>query len=401
MRAVFVNHCHPDTQHVCAVRAREFAQAMARRGHRVVLLTETLRPDDAAEAPGEFARRLDAHDWAAPIGLACAPAGHAILRRQRAGKLPSVASKLAVAVSYARRGSVFPDWGAGAAAYVPVLAQAFRPDMVWANFGNTEGLLIGRRVAAAAGCPWVADVKDYWSTFIPRPFRRRLAGIAADAAAMTALSAGHIADVAPFFPRRLTDAATVIYSGLPADFIGTGAAAPDPARVTIVGALYDDRALSALLDGIGIAGRESGLARIVDYAGDEGERIRALAAATPGIAAFRNHGYLPLARLHDLQRTARANAFIRSGPAWFQHKVPELLAAGRPVLCVPAADAETASLARAAGIPFYGCDTADDVAKALLRDDRTAAVPNAEFLRGLSWERRAEELERALEAACR
>lgn len=402
MRAVFVNHCHPETSHVCAVRAREFARAMAGRGHCILLLTETLRPDDEAEAPDTLARRIDAHDWSAPLHLACAPAGHPILRCQRAGGLPAALSKLAVAASYVRSGSVFPDWGEGASAYVPALSRAFSPDVVWANFGNTEGFRIAGRIATAADCPWVADIKDYWSTFIPRPFRRHLARLAADAAAMTALSSGHVEDVTPYFSRRLTDGATVIYSGVPSALLDNGTrAAADAARVLIVGALYDDRALGVLLSGIGIAGRESGIARTVEYAGDEGGRIRARAEATPGIAAFRDHGYIPLDRLHDLQRTAGANAFIRSGPAWFQHKVPELLAAGRPILCVPAADAETAALARAANVPFHGCDTAEEVARALVRDAGADVVPNADFLRGLCWDRRAEDLERALEAACR
>ena len=45
MKLVLVNHCHPDRPHVCALRMREFARALARKGHQVVLLTGTL--DDA------------------------------------------------------------------------------------------------------------------------------------------------------------------------------------------------------------------------------------------------------------------------------------------------------------------------------------------------------------------
>ena len=400
MRAVFVNHCHPDTRHVCAVRAREFAREMARRGHRIVLLTETLRPDDPAETPDDLAARLEAHDWAEPFRLACAPLGHPLLRRQRAGGLPAVLSKIAVALSYAIRGSVFPDWGDGVARHVPVLARVFRPDMVWANFGNTEGLRIARRIAMAAACPWVADIKDYWSTFIPRPFRHRLGRLVADAAALTALSRGHVEDVAPFFPRALTERATVVYSGVPNGFAVAGPASPDSARVLIVGAIYDTASLDMLIAGIDAAGRKTGLRRTVEYAGDQGALVRARVEGKAGIAAFRDHGYMALDRLHALQRTAGANAFIRSGPGWFQHKVPELVAAGRPILCIPTADDETGGLARNAGLPFHGCSTADEVETALSTEE-PIHTPGPDTLRELTWERRADLLERTLVDACR
>ncbi len=403
MRAVFVNHCHPETPHVCAVRAREFAAELARQGHRIVLLTETLRPEEDAEPPDGFAARLAAHDWSVPLRLAGAPRGHRLLRRQRAGRLPAVVSKLAVASAYVTSRSVFPDWGAGCTPYIPALAERFRPDIVWANFGNTEGLLIGRRIARVARCPWIVDVKDYWSTFIPAPFRRFLARTVADAAAMTALSQGHVNDVRPYFPKDLTQNATVIHSGVPNSFAGPPEpATPETGRILIVGALYNSVALDRLIAGIEAAARETGLPRTVEYAGDQGAMVRARAEGRPGIAAVRDHGYVALDRLHALQRTAGVNAFIRSGPGWFQHKVPELLTAGRPILCIPGADAETAALARRARVPFHGCETADAVAAALVAETRNRApVPDIDFIAGLTWAHRADLLGRTLQDHCR
>ena len=51
MRAVFINYCHPDTRHVCAVRLREFANALSQQGNRIVLLTATQGKDDPAPPP--------------------------------------------------------------------------------------------------------------------------------------------------------------------------------------------------------------------------------------------------------------------------------------------------------------------------------------------------------------
>ena len=73
LRLVFVNHCHPEMAHVCALRARSFADAMTRRGHRVVLLTETPARDAPAPHPDDLVRGLNIHDWNHPYFLACPP----------------------------------------------------------------------------------------------------------------------------------------------------------------------------------------------------------------------------------------------------------------------------------------------------------------------------------------
>ena len=395
MRAILVNHCHPETQHVCAVRAREFAGALARRGHGITLLTETLSPEDPAETPDALRGRLADHDWSKPLILACRPSGHAFLRRQRTGDLPAPLGRLTVAGYYAAAGSVFCDWGRGAAPYVPVLADIFKPDIVWATFGNTESLRIAQRIAAASGCPWIFDVKDYWSAFLPRPVRIAVARRYRDAAAMTALSQGHVRDIAPFVPGT----PTVIYSGIPDTHIPAPETAPDANRIVLSGAVYDTGHLRTLIDGVSAWSR--GRAAI-DYAGHEGALVAAAIARRPGIAAFTDHGYIPLPALHRLQAGALANAFIRSGPGWFQHKVPELLSARRPIISLPESDAESVGLAGRAGIPFFNCATAAHVAEALAAARDGAPIrPDSDFLASFSWDSRAEALEKVMLSAIR
>jgi hypothetical protein len=401
LRAVFVNHCHPDTPHVCAVRAREFAEAFARRGHQVVLLTATLLPEDATEPPADLRGRLGEHDWQTPFRLACAPRGHVLLRRQRAGGLPGPLGKLMVAGYYGALGTVFADWGRGAAPCLPVVAEKFRPDVVWANFGSTETLRIGRALAARAGCPWVLDVKDYWTSFIPPMLRRSVGRRFAGAAAMTALSEGHVADSRGVLPDPLTGATTVVHSGVPEALVQASApASVDPQRIVLTGAIYETDWLDAILAGIARAGAELGLDFAVHYAGDRGRLVRDRARAVGGLNEPVDHGYLPLDRLAELQRGALLNAFVRSGPAWFQHKVPELLAAGRPILCVAPADAETRALCRRTGVQLYDATTAVEVAMAVAAvRGSPAAPPDPEALAALTWDSRAGALETALQNA--
>jgi len=85
MRIVIVNHCHPETPHVCATRAREFAAALARRGHRVVLLTQNLAGAPPVPPSEEL---LAGEDWSRPLWLSVEPRDAPLLAAQRRGDLP-------------------------------------------------------------------------------------------------------------------------------------------------------------------------------------------------------------------------------------------------------------------------------------------------------------------------
>ncbi len=133
LRLVFVNHCHPEMAHVCALRARSFAETMARRAHQVVVLSETLRPDDDASAD-ELGRALMAHDWTIPFRLACPPRRAPLLRR-------------------------------------------------------------AREIAKRSAAPWAMDLKDGWDQFVPAGMRGSTARRFAGAAAAAALSEAHVAEL--------------------------------------------------------------------------------------------------------------------------------------------------------------------------------------------------------------
>ena len=81
MRAIFINHCHPEMSHVCAIRLGHFAQVMADRGHEIVLLVQAHPRDADCPSPERVAAELAAHDWSAPYVLPCSPQGFVKARR--------------------------------------------------------------------------------------------------------------------------------------------------------------------------------------------------------------------------------------------------------------------------------------------------------------------------------
>jgi hypothetical protein len=404
VRAVFVNHCHPDSPHVCAVRLREFAAAMAARGHQVVLLTATLKPDDGDIDAEALAAALRGHGWSRPFVLACRPTVAFLTRALQTHRLPPPVSQAMVLWCYLAKGGVFWNWTAASRRYWPVLAASFAPDVVWASFGNVDALNIARGIAAAAGCPWVADIKDPWDGFIPAPLRAPIARRYAGAAALTALSETHRAGAMA----RFAMPAEVVYSGLAAEALDIAAAGPPDDgifRLVLTGSTYDAGDLALLLDAL--AGWLAGHRTAADqaefvYAGGDHQRVAVAAGILEHRCRIRILPPLDPAALAALQATASANLYIKGRGTPFHHKLIELLAAGRPVICHPAETPESARIAGEARVPFHSCadrpalraafDTVRETAAAQISLDRAA-------LERYTWRAQAATLERVLARA--
>jgi hypothetical protein len=400
MRAIFVNHCHPDCPHVCGTRAREFANALARQGHQIVLLTETLHRDDAALDPAQLAAALEAHDWAQPFRLACRPVPAPILEALRAGRLPGPFRKLVVLYQYIRHGGMFTDWRSGSRPYWKALALHFRPDVVWGIFGNTDAWAIAQAIAREAGCPWVRDIKDQWTQFIPAPLRGLLARRFADAAGTTALSKANASNAAPWF----SEVAQVVYSGVPADTLldgGPGLPADAPLTLALIGAVYDAQSLSILVRGIerflAAGGRDA--VRIV-YAGTDGNQVTAAFRGLRDRVTLDVRGQLPYAEYWQIIRAAHLNMYVRTRhDGWWHHKIVELLAARRPILCCPGEIEEARQLVARTGGRLYNCPDPAAVAAAIGavgHDPGATMAGDAAALATLSWDARSRELLAAL-----
>ncbi|MBI3445757.1 MAG: hypothetical protein HY055_10460 [Magnetospirillum sp.] len=392
MRLVLVNHCPPALCHVCAVRLSSFAEALARAGHHVVLLTETL-PGRTGDGVPDLEERLGGHDWTRPLALGVRPQGGNLARLARTGRLPTGIRQAVIAWTYLSRGGLFGDWSDAARPLAEALGRRFKPQAVWASFGNSDCWLLGQWVARAAACPWVADVKDPPSVFLPGSLRRAVLARFRDAAAFTALSSGHAGDVR----RCLGREATIIHSGIDDSFLVPPPSPPaGPLSLLVVGALYDEADLAALMEGVRRhAAAAPGPLRLA-YAGGEAERFTRAAAGLAGRVEVKAHAFMPLDALRREMEKAHALLYVRNPRALFQHKLFEFLALGRPILCLPDEAPEAHDLARRAGGRLIGCADAAALAGAL------AALPEVRPPQGLeqyTWDAQALILAEALARA--
>lgn len=397
MRAIFVSHCHPDCPHVCGTRAREFAFELSRQGHFIVLLTETLSRLDAALDASVLPATLAEHDWSQPFRLAVPPRRAPILEALRAGRLPALLRLPVIAYQYGVRGGMFTDWRDASRPYWKILASEFRPDIVWAVFGNTDCWAIAQGIARLAHRPWVRDFKDQWTAFIPALLRDTLARRFLDAAATTALSAANAADAAPWFPGPTQ----VIYSGAPDNLATPPVPQTDAGlRIVLVGGLYEQLHLATLIDGVRRYASAPGRVKpMLIYIGTDGSQFAAAADCLKGVVDTEIRGQLPFKDYWRLIAGSDVNCYIRTEKkgSW-HHKIVELLTARRPILCVPGEIDEARSLADQVEGSLLAASDPTAVSAALdhLGKERGVLVGNSAKLRHLAWSRRSGDLLAAL-----
>ena len=343
MRAVFINLSHPDTPHVSAVRVPNFARALAERGHQIVLLTRTLDDQDPGSGPAELAGSLSKHDWSTPLLLPIRPACDPRLARMRSDRLPTPLRKAVTAWFLLRHGGVYADWSLAARSIEGALAKEFRPQSIWATFLPSDSLVIAKRLATAAGCPWHLDLKDSWSHRLPAGVRRLTANRFRGADSLTSNSHFHGQEARRWFNKR----ATTIYDGISDVFLDPKARqAGWPFRIVLVGGTYGRDRLLPFLRGLHswlIDLSPDQRRRVVfEYAGSDAPTVEAALRETGaygGLCRTVVHGYLPLDALAALCISASVNSYLWL-PSTFHHKVLELLACGRPVVAFTGEHAE-------------------------------------------------------------
>jgi hypothetical protein len=273
---------------------------------------------------------------------------------------------------------------------------------VWAIFGNAGCWRLGQALARLSGCPWIGDLKDPWTRFIPAGFRRSVARRFSDCAALTALSAAHADTMRRWMPGQT---ARVVRSGISPAFLKPDDMESDRSgEILLCGSLYDAEALGLVLRTLAgwIDAHEGSVVRFA-YAGSESDRVAPLAGLLSGRCPVEMLETLPLDALHSRQRRAAVNLHIPCPPVLFHHKVFELFAADRPVISCPGESAETRRLAEEVGATLLCCDNADALAAAFdstLRPEATAARPvDRTALARYAWDAQADILETVLEQA--
>ena len=244
MKAVFVSDVSPARGQVYGLRVASFAAAMARRGHDIVLLSPA-EADQSATDPQLLTRQLQEHDWRRPLCCACRPEQDRLLNALRRSRLPSAVRRAATAVVFAAIGGVHGDWIAGARPYLDVLAECFRPKIVWGIFGNTSTLVLARSLAHRSGAHWFMDVKDNWDLYVPRGLRRLTAYRFRDAAGFTSNARLH----GNLAARCHRQPHAIIYSSIATEMIAPKGRTPrrDVFVLTLIGGTYQTDKLGRFL----------------------------------------------------------------------------------------------------------------------------------------------------------
>lgn len=369
MRLMFINNAHPYTPHVSGMRLFFFARAMSRFGHQVLLLTDEdptgvtspLRPGCG------IADAISSHNWSEPFVLAVPATSMWSTEAARHGRLPIFLRKVVTAWHFIAHGGVFPDWTLAVERRLSEVLGAFSPELVWATFGNTSNLALAQAVARAVRCPWIADIKDNWETFVPAPLRQYMAWRFRDAIALSANAEHHLAIARRWHEQEMAE---IVYSGV-ADCLfddASGIPSTDGRYLLLLGATYSESVLDDYLLGVrqwlGNAAPAVRTEFRIRYAGSDEALVRRaiLRAGLEGISQV--DGQLPLDRMARLAKGAFACSYLWA-PFTFHHKLLELLVAGRAVIAFPGEHDESRCLAKGISTPFYVCSDQDALCAAL------------------------------------
>ncbi len=356
MNFIFVNYVHPETAHVSSMRMRLFAEALTRRGHRVILLTHPRHPDDIGPTPGDAERSLLLHDWRTPFHLSCPPLSYGRDLSVFWSRSPRVMRRLLTFATITIHGGMNEGWVRGTQKYWPIFKRAFRPDLAWGICGDTSSLKATQLLARHLDIPWVADFKDHFELII-HPFARAwIASQLRDAVGFTSNSKFHASHAARYFhiPH------TIVYSGVVPSMMAPASVIADTKtfRVVLVGSLYNIERLSRFL-----AAMRAWLNTLdaadcekveLAYAGSDRLLFDIELAARPLPCATRILSQLPIEDLGELCKSAIINAYLWS-PRNFHHKLLELLACRRPVLSFPGEHQESLELASEYGGDLRVC----------------------------------------------
>lgn len=383
MNLLLVSHVHPESGLVGGLRLYRLAQELAARGHRVVLLCGTLGgPGDDA---GALPRRLTDHDWATPLVVAAED------RCPVASTQLAPLRKARTALRLILRGGPFWRWRRNALVFAEPMRTHFRPDVTYGTFGDLDALALAREIAKRCDVPWVMDLKDPATRFLPRALRPALMPRYRDAAAVTLNSEYQRSHN----PGWADDDAILLYSGAEAplrEFV-----AHDPLHVALVGSIYDAANLTTFLRGFRLWRQQTSNAATLHYFGVNVEPV-AQAAERVGISqVVRVEGQRPRSELLERCQRMAAIGYIRSA-ATFHHKLIELAALGRPLLACPGEGKEALELARRNDIDLACVQDEQAVACALDRAAAETTIDTQALINKFSWASAATRLEQVLQS---
>jgi hypothetical protein len=374
---------------------REFASAMVILGHEVILLTEAIAGAAVETTPEQTRKKIQNHNFSAPLYLSAKPEGHHLIKKLRDKKLPWGIRQAIIIWYFFYHKGVFTDWRTGCQPYLHPIAEYFKPDLIWATFSNTDTWNIAKDLASIANVPWVGDIKDPWGIFIPAPFRKYLAKYFDNCVALSTFSDFNSIDAQKWFKAPKT----VIYSGFWENQLDRNyPLTQNKINISLTGGIYDRQLLDILFEGIkiwleGLPQKERSKVYL-KYAGNDTESVKGAAKKLTNLCNLNLLGFISVKELQKVHQTSIANLYIKINRT-FHHKAIEILSAGRPVICYPEESNEVINIAKATNIALHSCSSPENISEALSQSLNTASnkVNKNKRLKELTWNFQARKLE--------
>ena len=388
MRILLFTSYFPPDEHIGAARWKRLAKYLRGFGHEISVVAGDNGAADGAATYCDAIRRVDPEaDVPDRIlrALSAAKKGSRIeVSRQRylaerggSGKPATRVLRWYVrAMSALGRAARFPSsywWSAGGMVTAGLAAVAERrPDIIVATHPFPGCLKAAGAISAKTGIPWVADMRDGWSTYYGSEYppgsvfhrgvvtlERRYLGRASSVVTVNAVLGGTL-QVSPdrvvVIPNSYDPEGTCVQT-LP------GRHEDGTTVLAFAGTVLEEHYCDAFMAGLSASLRRVGSAQvIVNYYGGDFGRLTSIGGAA-GIPAdrFVNHGYIPKRQLREELREADMLVVFgfrgAHGATVTTGKVFDYIEAGRPILAVASTDSALASLVSTTGVGVVASDS--------------------------------------------
>jgi Glycosyl transferase 4-like domain len=300
MKILIISFWFPPSNVVGAIRVGKLARYLLRQGHETRVLTTDIVEDRSlpVEIPkeyilSEYQRRKD---WLDPFARYFRPRAAApVAASGKMSEDEAKGSRTPVSDWFKRQyhglihlPDMRTDWIKTAVPAGRRLVEEWQPDIIFASGPPFTGLIVASRLGRAFNIPWVADLRDLW---VDNPYyghsepgwRRPIEAILER---RTLRNAAALVTVSPVWAeqllRRHGKTAGVIYNGYAEEDFPRSPSHEDNGEVLTIrytGSIYQGfRDPSALFAAIGLLGRTLRERVRVEFFGDAGHEVLALAA---------------------------------------------------------------------------------------------------------------------------
>ncbi len=337
MKFVVINYSNPNLKHISALRMKKFSEQLLRFNHSVIYITANEKnrfPYTDLEKSKDILSNIkpgEKKDIYIPN-----PSNklESIIDSEKINKF---IRKGLIFFSYLFRNGLQISWKENSKPYLNQIQEIYKPDIVWACFGNVDSLILGKKLSSISNSKFIVDIKDPFE-LIPSYFLKYIFFIIKlrNINAYTTNSNWQYNRSIKWIKKECL----ILYSGVDQEIISNVLfqdSTKIDMRITIIGSTYNENNLKQLLLiylDLFKNLYELGYKFELFYCGTSYKEVKRCLLEIGFNYKYKVLEHIELGEMLEICRTSTINSYIHSDEC-FHHKAIELMLLRRPLFAFP------------------------------------------------------------------